>query len=113
MIEICKISFCEEVLVGEEVGGFCFTAVKWIVLFFLSFYLQTGDLRFINIRVRRVNVNVKIIFWLALVSLIYLQFLLIIISCCWFSVSCVILRTFFGSFPFHPPVLKPNLDLES
>ena len=101
----------QEVVGAEEVRAPCPTAVEWIASL-LSFYLRTWRaLRLINIRVRRVNRNVEIILAVALISLIRLKFVLILISRSWFPVFGLVLGTFFGPFPFHPSVLKPDFYL--
>ena len=101
----------QEVVRAEEVRAPCPTAVEWIASL-LSFYLRTWRaLRLINIRVRRVNRNVEIILAVALISLIRLKFVLILISRGWFPVFGLVLGTFFGPFPFHPSVLKPDFYL--
>ena len=101
----------QEVVGAEEVRAPCPTAVEWIASL-LSFYLRTWRaLRLINIRVRRVNRNVEIILAVALISLIRLKFVLILISRGWFPVFSLVLGAFFGPFPFHPSVLKPDFYL--
>lgn len=101
----------QEVVGAEEVRAPCPTAVEWIASL-LSFYLRTWRaLRLINIRVRRVNRNVKIILAVALISLIRLKFVFILISRGWFPVFGLVLGAFFGPFPFHPSVLKPDFYL--
>ena len=101
----------QEVVGAEEVRTPCPTAVEWIASL-LSFYLRTWRaLRLINIRVRRVNRNVEIILAVALISLIRLKFVLILISRSWFPVFGLVLGAFFGPFPFHPSVLKPDFYL--
>ena len=101
----------QEVVGAEEVRAPCPTAVEWIASL-LSFYFRTRRaLRLINIRVRRVNRNVEIILAVALISLIRLKFVLILISRGWFPVFGLVLGTFFGPFPFHPSVLKPDFYL--
>lgn len=101
----------QEVVGAEEVRAPCPTAVEWIASL-LSFYLRTWRaLRLINIRVRRVNRNVEIILAVALISLIRLKFVLILISRGWFPVFGLVLGAFFGPFPFHPSVLKPDFYL--
>ena len=101
----------QEVVGAEEVRAPCPTAVEWIASL-LSFYLRTWRaLRLINIRVRRVNRNVEIILAVALISLIRLKFVLILISRSWFPVFGLVLGAFFGPFPFHPSVLKPDFYL--
>ena len=101
----------QEVVGAEEVRAPCPTAVEWIASL-LSFYLRTWRaLRLINIRVRRVNRNVEIILAIALISLIRLKFVLILISRGWFPVFGLVLGAFFGPFPFHPSVLKPDFYL--
>ena len=101
----------QEVVRAEEVRAPCPTAVEWIASL-LSFYLRTWRaLRLINIRVRRVNRNVEIILAVALISLIRLKFVLILISRSWFPVFRLVLGAFFGPFPFHPSVLKPDFYL--
>ena len=104
----------QEVVRAEEVRAPCPTAVEWIASL-LSFYLRTcRALRLINIRVRRVNRNVEIILAVALISLISLirlKFVFILISRGWFPVFILVLGAFFGPFPFHPSVLKPDFYL--
>ena len=59
VIEPGEVCVGQQVLGGEEVRPFCWTAVQWIALLPLAFYPQTW--RFINIWVRRVNLNVEVV----------------------------------------------------
>ena len=109
VIEPGEVCLGQEVVGGEEVLTFCLAAVEWIALLPLGFYLQSR--RFINIWVRGVNLNVKVVLRVTPISLIYLQCLFIFISWGLFSLLGMILRSFFGSFPLHPSVLKPDFHL--
>ena len=115
MIEPCEVCVGHKVVRGEEVRPFCETAVEWIALALLplGFYLQGRW--FINIWARRrVNLNVEVVLRVALVSLVslvYLQCLIIFISWGWFSILGMVLRAFLGSLPLHPSVLKPYFHL--